>query len=357
MSMQDRFSFDTQSRLPGLPFATVRTTILSMAKEHDLPLITNTDQEIQIETAYGNYSFVRQGADSSVLVGSTRADWLYVLKESLSDTIAHLSPDTASKILWSDAGDSAGCLPPNFQFITVQDVSQLPGGFLRVVCQAEDLAHFTTDAIHFRLALPAPDLAYPEWPYQSETGATVWPKGAASLHRPVYTVRDLNAESGRLVFDIFEHDGGRATEWARSVTPGSRVGLTGPGGGGIPQTESITIYSDETGFPAVARILAALPPTARGRAVLEHTCPDSKSYPLPDHAGIEVIHHPADSGQDLGDVAIAEMAAFADHMIWFASEKSATQKLRAQIKACGINSKDHYIAAYWTRPASSGTQA
>ncbi|OIQ28938.1 MAG: NADPH-dependent ferric siderophore reductase [Alphaproteobacteria bacterium MedPE-SWcel] len=352
MSMQDRFSFDTQSRLPGLSFDTVRTTVLSTAKEHDLPVVINTDREIQIETDYGNYSFLRQGTESSVQVGSTRADWLYVLKESLGDTIAHLSPDTASKIMWSDAQESAGCLPPNFQFITVQEVRQIPGGFLRVVTEAETLAHFTTDAIHFRLALPTPELAYPEWPYLSETGATVWPTGAATLHRPVYTVRELDAKTGRLVFDVFEHDGGRATEWARSATPGSRVGITGPGGGGIPQTEAITIYSDETGYPAVARLLAALGPEARGRVLLEHTTPDSKSYPLPDHAGIDVLHHPAVSNLDLADVAIAEMGAFADHMIWFASEKKAAQKLRAHIKAAGLSPKDHYIAAYWTRPAS-----
>ncbi|WP_417818432.1 siderophore-interacting protein [Tritonibacter scottomollicae] len=355
MSMQERFSFEAQTLLPGLSFPAIRSVIQQRAQEFDLPVVIDSDDEVQIETTYGNYSLQRRDEYSVARIGAPRADWLYVLKESLSDTLEHLAPEIAAEICWSDAQESAGRRPPNFQFITVEHVARIPGSFLRVTAQAEDLTHFTTDAIHFRLALPNPALDTPQWPYLSETGQTIWPKGDATLHRPVYTVRALDVTTGRLVFDIFEHDGGRATEWARSVSPGCRVGLTGPGGGGIPEVETIMIYADETGFPAVARILDALGPKASGRVVLELTAPESADYLMPHHPGIRIEHHGSNAG-DLGDLAIATLANTPGHMVWLAAEKSAAQKVRAHLKSAGLNAKDHYIAAYWTRQAESDAQ-
>jgi NADPH-dependent ferric siderophore reductase len=356
MSLLDHFDFHAQTALPGLPFDALHADIRNRAREHDLPVVVDTAEEIQIETVYGNYSFQRQATETIAVIGASRADWLFTLKDSLSDTIAQLVPDVAAAIRWSDAQEQAGKLPPNFQFITIRAVTRVPGHFLRVEAEAEDLSHFTTDAIHFRLALPDPDLAHPEWPYLSESGQTIWPKGDASLHRPVYTVREMDAASGRLVFDIFEHEGGRATEWARTVTPGTRVGLTGPGGGGIPEAKALRIYADETGFPAVARILETLDADAQGQVILELTDPVSGDYPLPEHTGLTVERRAA-GGDDLGDLAIAGLAAAPDHMVWLAAEKTAAQKLRAHFKSAGLNAKDHYVSAYWTRPAPAEDHA
>ncbi len=349
MSMIDRFTFAAQTPLPGLPFATIQPVIRARAADHDLPILRDEEGEICIETAYGTYAFVQEAAQTRVEIGSGRADWLYVLKESLSDTIAELSPAVAAAIRWSDAAASAGNLPPNFQFITVEEVTRIPGGFLRVRAVAEDLSHFTPDAIHFRLALPDPDLAYPEWPSLSDKGLTLWPKGAATLHRPVYTVREMDVATGRLVFDVFEHEGGRATEWARTVTPGTRVGLTGPGGGGIPETRAIALFADETGLPAVARILSALPQEATGHIVLEMTAPVSEAYALPHHPGFTVQRVSAGTDNTLAHHAIAATKANPEQMIWFAAEKTGAQELRAHLKASGRGTKEHYIAAYWTK--------
>lgn len=348
MSMIDRFTFAAQTPLPGLPFATIQPLIRARAAEHDLPILRDEAGEICIETAYGTYAFVQEETQTRVEIGSGRADWLYVLKESLSDTIAELSPAVAAAIRWSDAAASAGNLPPNFQFITVEEVTRIPGGFLRVRAAAEDLSHFTPDAIHFRLALPNPDLAFPEWPSLSDKGLTLWPKGAATLHRPVYTVREMDAASGHLVFDVFEHEGGRATEWAQTVIPGTRVGLTGPGGGGIPEARALALFADETGLPAVARILAALPEDASGHVVLEMTDPRSEDYALPQHPGFTVQRMVAGEAEPLSARAIAALDANPNLMIWYAAEKRGAQDLRAHLKASGRGTKDHYIAAYWS---------
>ncbi len=355
MSIQEQFPFAAHTLLPNISYPTLRNAIQHRAKEFDLPLAQDSETEIQLKTAYGTYRFW-QGDEAPIAeIGSSRSDWLYVLKESLQDIIHELSPEIAKAIHWSDAQESAGNRPPNFQFITIEDVTALAGGFLRVTALAEDLSHFTTDSIHFRLALPDPEHQEPQWPYLSDTGQTIWPKGEAALHRPVYTVRDMDISTSRLTFDIFIHEGGRATAWAQNVTPGTRVGLTGPGGGGIPEVDQITMYADETGFPAVARILEAQGPNASGHVVLQQTCSASAHYPMPTHPGVS-IEYVQESDSDLGDLAIETMRNRPDQMIWLAAEKAAAQKLRAAFKTEGLNTKEHYIAAYWTRPAISNTQ-
>lgn len=355
MSMIDRPAFEAQTRLPGLSYDTIRQVIRARAEEHDLPLLCDGDSEIRVHTTYGTYGF-RPDQDASLAqITSEREDWLYVLKESLSHTVSELAPDVGAAIRWSDAAQSAGNLPPNFQFITIEGVTRIPGGFLRVSATAEDLSQFTPEEIHFRLALPPADLADPQWPSLSDTGLTLWPKGAASLHRPVYTVREMDRASGHLVFDIFEHLGGRATEWARSVTPGTKVGLTGPGGGGIPEVADLAIYTDETGLPAVARILEALPLEARIEVLFQMTDPVSLDYALPSHPGARIERRPA-GDRDLADQAIADLDGAADRMVWLAAEKQIAQKLRAHFKSSGRSAKDHYIAAYWSRTADSAAE-
>ena len=107
MSMQERFSFEAQTLLPGLSFPVIRSVIHQRAQEFDLPVVIDSDDEVQIETTYGNYSLQRRDEYSLARIGSPRADWLYVLKESLSDTIEHLAPEIAAEICWSDAQESA----------------------------------------------------------------------------------------------------------------------------------------------------------------------------------------------------------------------------------------------------------
>ena len=69
------------------------------------------------------------------------------------------------------------------------------------------------------------------------------------------------------------HEGGRTTQWALEIMNGERdrkfVGLMGPSGGGLLEADHALLATDETGFPAAARILENLPSGATGRIFLE----------------------------------------------------------------------------------------
>lgn len=348
MSRQTDFAHRAETALPGLDLALLRKAMLAEAREHGLQVMQEADGGVAVLTAYGRYTLKSQAGQAHASIESPRADWLFALKEALTEKVSALQTGAVEDMHWSDALPE-GSRPPNFQFVEIRSITPVGRDFLRVTLGAEDLSAFGDDAIHFRLVLPAPGDAEPEWPRIASNGATIWPKGEKALHRPVYTVRQIDMARGELTFDLFVHEGGRATDWARSVRIGSRVGLTGPGGGGIPQTRGITLYADETGFPAVARILEALPADATGHAVLSARDGAACGYPLPTHAGVQVHWRAGVSPTRLADRAIAERATHETHSLWFAAEKTGAQKLRGWCKTNGVDLRDHYVAAFWTR--------
>lgn len=348
LSRHTDFAHSAETALPGLSPASLQEAMLAEAREHGLEILHHDGGTLAVVTAYGHYRLISDGGSARAAVDSPRADWLFALKEALTEKVSALHPDAAARIRWSDAPPE-GSRPPNFQFVEIRSVAPLGHDFLRLTVGTEDLSAFGDDAIHFRLVLPSPGDTAPEWPRIGAGGATIWPKGEKALHRPVYTVRHADATRGELTFDLFVHEGGRATDWARSVRIGSRVGLTGPGGGGIPQTRRITLYADETGLPAVARILEALPADAVGHAVLSAGRGADCLYPLPVHPGVQVHWLERASSTQLAERAIAERAHHSGHSLWFAAEKAGAQRLREWCKANGVDLRDQYVAAFWTQ--------
>lgn len=338
------FAHSAETALPGLNPAALQELLLAEAREHALDARRDETGALVIANPYGGFRLSAEAGLARARAYSPRADWLFVLKEALTEKVATMHPEAAAAIRWSDAA-TIGSRPPNFQFVEIRAVTPLGRDFLRITVAAEDLSAFGDDAIHFRLVLPPPGDPAPEWPRIGASGTTIWPSGAKALHRPVYTVRSIDPARGELSFDLFVHAGGRATAWAQSVRPGARIGLTGPGGGGIPQTRKITLYADETGFPAVARILESLPAEATGHAVLSA----GARYPLPTHPGI-ALHRLAQGGAtQLAERAIADRASHGGHSLWFAAEKTGAQRLRDWCRRNGVNLRDHYVAAYWTQ--------
>jgi NADPH-dependent ferric siderophore reductase len=348
MTEQARFPHVAETNLTGLAFAAVRALLIHEAQEHDLALPENSDTKITLTTEYGDLSFAPiEGGVRAVLM-SNRADALFILKEGLIETLSHFAPELVEEMVWSDAKANQGH-PPNFQFATVKSVRPLCAHFRRVVLKVDDLSTFANAAIHFRIILPPQGAAAPEWPIVNDKGVTVWPKGEKTLHRPVYTVRRVDPARQELEFDVFLHDGGRTTDWTGTVLEGAKIGITGPGGGGIPAAEQITLYADETAFPAVARILETLPETTTGKVVLLAEAGATCGYPFPEHPNLTPQWLDHKSGVGLAEQAITDRPHHADHMLWFASEKADTAQMRAFCRTENIDTKQHYVATYWSR--------
>ncbi|MFY0057010.1 siderophore-interacting protein, partial [Acinetobacter baumannii] len=57
--------------------------------------------------------------------------------------------------------------------------------------------------------------------------------------------------------------------FAERAVVGDRVGVVGPGGGGLVAADWYLFAGDETALPAIARMLESLPAQARGKVFLE----------------------------------------------------------------------------------------
>ncbi len=331
------------SDLPGVAFTPLCQVTRAEALEHDLEILHDTDAKLTVQTHYGQISFSPMQGGTRAEIKAPHADYLQTLKDSLVEQITAVFPDIAQQIRWSDAA-AAGQLPANARVMSVAAVSSLAGGFLRVTLKG-DVSRFSQEAIHFRLGIP-PEGQPVQWPTVGSNGATQWPKGDAKLHLPVYTARDVRPELGELVFDLFRHEGGRATGWAETVAAGTEVLVTGPGGGGCKINGPIRGFADDTAFPAVARILEANP-DLHGRISLFASSAEGAMYPLPEHAGVDIIWESPAARGSMADEAVAAIGEENQTFLWFAGEKRLTTKVRAAWKESGRAAQEAYISAYW----------
>jgi NADPH-dependent ferric siderophore reductase len=326
----------------------MRMAMLHEAQEHELPLLASSEDEVTCGTPFGNFGIHALSEGLKIKVSAARPDWLFMLKESLVEHLAHFVPDAVENLRWSDA-EEVGSLPPNFQFAKVQSVQPIGTSFMRVRIKGANLGSYDDESIHFRIILPPAGQEDVTWPQVEANGATVWPKGDDALHKPVYTVRWIDQAAGLLDLDVFIHEGGRVSDWVGQLSAGDTTAIVGPGGGGIPQTNRINLYGDETAFPAIARILHALPSDSVGRAVLVAQDGADCGYPIEAPAGVTVdwLRHADD--QNIADIALADQKAMPDHFFWFAAEKSQVQPVQKALKAAGITSATSYVATYWSK--------
>jgi len=143
-----------------------------------------------------------------------------------------------------------------------------------------------------------------------------------------FTVRAWREDVRELDVDVVLHTpadaepAGPAERWARDARVGDRLHLLGPDRdapgptGGIEfrpdATGDLLLVGDETAVPAIASILASLPPHARGRALLEVPLAadaDAEALTLSAPAGVEVTWLPREGRAQgvLLDAAVREL--------------------------------------------------
>ncbi|MEM9971198.1 MAG: siderophore-interacting protein, partial [Pseudomonadota bacterium] len=262
-------------------------------------------------------------------------------------------PEVAAAMRWSDT-DGVGGLPPNFSFVRARDVAPLGPNFLRVTLEGEDLSAHQNDSIHFRLVQP-PEGGEAEWPWVAPNGSIKWPDGDSAPHKPVYTARAVDYAANTMLVDIYIHDGGRTTEWAQGLLSGMRdrqvVGLLGPSGGGILEADRVLMATDETGFPAAARILENLPDGTTGDLYLEAENGADCDYSFEVPPGLSVTWFARAKGDTLARVTTEALAAHAGSKVWFAGERSQARDVREAAKSAGWEPKELRVSGFWTAPA------
>lgn len=247
-----------------------------------------------------------------------------------------------------------GALPPNLSIATVDHVRRVSPNFRRVRLRFPDVARYADNGLHFRLVISAlpPERArggsVGEWPVIDASGRTRWPEGDRALHRPVYTVRDIDAGAGWMDFDVFLHDGGRVSAWTARAQAGDRIGLMGPTLLNPEKPGWVAFFGDETALPAIAMHLGRLPETARGRAVIA----------LADPADRQELTHPAGvvvdwiDRRDGGLLSALEATALpaSDRFVFFAGERAEADAARAWLRdGQGLGKAESQVTAYWSQ--------
>lgn len=286
---------------------------------------------------------------------ASRAD-LNGVKHMLTALAEFFSPHDPLRIDW--AGDRAdGTLPPNFRELTVVSARQMTPRMKRVTLRGHDLASFASIRnIHARLLFPPPGVELPEWPRLSHDGHILWPGGDAKLSSRIYTIRRADADRGLLDIDFAIHEaGGPGLRWALEAGPGERVGLLGPGGHGLRDADRYLFVGDETGLPAIARMLEALPASASGQAIVEIADTDETQL-LPSHPGFEVIWLPraVHGGGQLPQTVETILPKLCGErtFAWIGCEFSDFRSLRTLLRNRGFAKRDIVAFSHWRRGLS-----
>jgi NADPH-dependent ferric siderophore reductase len=332
------------TELAGISYTALWQSIRTLAAEHDLPLPYDDETGLTLGTEYGSVRITPSPEGSRAEIKAPHAEYLQVLKDTVVAQIGAVAPQTAQAIRWDDTSATRK-LPANARLMAVSSVEPLNCDFLRVTLRG-DVSRFTDDAIHFRLGLP-PTGRSPKWPTIGANGATQWPKGADALHLPVYTARHVDAESSTLCFDLFAHEGGRTMKWAETVPPGSEVLVTSPGGGGCRISTTVQGFADETGFPAVARILETNPDLKGSFKLFAGR--NGAIYPFPAHNGVRIEYANPGTHCSMAETAKAIITSDFPAFLWFSGERSQSSAVRTAWRQAGGSARNSYISAYWQK--------
>ncbi|MEM6939320.1 MAG: siderophore-interacting protein [Pseudomonadota bacterium] len=346
----NQYPFEATADLPGISYTAMRQMILMQAQSSNLKVLEDLEQRLTVETAHGLIGLrAGQTAEAAGFVGASNEHWLFVMKNAVVAQMNHAMPEVAAQMRWS-VGPEVGSLPPNFNFVEVIDVAELGPAFFRVTFRGEDLSQHQDASIHFRLVIPPVDVA-PQWPGVAANGSVVWPEGEAAPHRPVYTTRSIDHATNTLVMDVFVHEGGRVTDWARRHLgkPGASrvVGIMGPSGGGLLHADKVLMASDETGFPAAARLLENLPEGATGHVFLEAEHGADCAYPITPPAGVTCTWLSRANGDELGACTLAALPDHPDTTVWFAGERGQARKVREAALAQGWEKANLRVSGFW----------
>ncbi|WP_116950959.1 siderophore-interacting protein [Jiangella endophytica] len=240
--------------------------------------------------------------------------------------------------------------------LTVEDGWWLGPRLRRVIAGGPEYATIVgndfTDA-YTKLFFAHPDTGLTP-PYDlAELRQTLPPELLPSMR--TYTVRRLDDTSGQLTIDFVVHgDDGIAGPWAATARKGDLLVMSGIGGGYAPDPAADwhLLAGDDAALPAIARALEAMPPDARGVALIE-VDGDDDHVPLtaPSGVGVEWLHrdgaHPGTT--TLLPDAVRGLPWRDGHVQVFAhGERGAMKTLRPYLTTeRGLDRSQLSLSAYW----------
>jgi NADPH-dependent ferric siderophore reductase len=229
---------------------------------------------------------------------------------------------------------------------------------VRVTFGGDELDGFAVErpAASVRLLLPpvgTDGLVMPAW----NGNEFLLPDGS----RPV--IRTFTPEvvdrPDELAVAVVLHGRGAASEWAAGVAAGAPAALSGPGRGYDVDTSApdYLVAGDETAMPAIAQVLAALPPHTPAQVHVEIAHDDARQ-PL----GRDVQWHVQAPNARAGDALVAAVEhaeVTAGTRVWVAGEAAAVQRVRRHLfEARAVPRAQTSVRGYWKfgRSATDGDE-
>jgi NADPH-dependent ferric siderophore reductase len=181
----------------------------------------------------------------------------------------------------------------------------------------------------------------------------ITPPGESEPRTRTYTVRDWDAERGRLSIDFVHHgSAGVAGPWAASAQPGDELLLLGPGGAYTPDPDADwhLMVGDASVVPAIAASLRRVPAGVPVQVLIEVDGPEEEQ-PLesPGDLRLTWLHRTGDKDALPAAVRALEFPAGAVHA-FVHGEASAVREIRRHLLLDrGLPREALSISGYWKR--------
>ncbi|MFI9117192.1 siderophore-interacting protein [Streptomyces venezuelae] len=247
------------------------------------------------------------------------------------------------------------------RLLRVTGVRRLTPRMRRVTLGGDALAGFSLGGPdqQVKLFFPRPGQAEPVLPVPGADGDVMrWYAAYSALPEAVrpwmrsYTLRAHDPAAGTVDIDFHLHGGdeGPATRWARAARPGDVVGMFGPSAAfAVPVDPGAgdwtLLYADACALPALATVVAALPPGHRALACVQ-VADAAELQPLPTAADLTV--RPLYEGASAVDALRAEPLPAGRPYVWLAGEASAVRGLRRHlVEERGVDRRSVHFTGYW----------
>lgn len=318
-------------------------------------VVRTTERKGQIELVYGSATIEADDQSLFLLAESGDETGLAYMKYALANHVIEFASQENPKIVWAGHG-AAGSLLPYFREMQVVSAKDLSPHMWRVRLRGKDMQRFAYGGMHVRILIPPADIDIPQWPVTGEDGRPVWPEGNFKLVSRVYTIRNIDTQSGEVDIDIVIHGGTPGSEWVLGAVPGDTVGMTGPGGGDAGEADWYLLAGDETALPAIGRIIERLPSRAKVVARIEVDGPlEEQKFAAACNLDLVWLHR---NGQNAGTTTLLQDAVRAVQFpvgnerifVWSACEFTAFKSIRSYMgKERKLERTQHLVVSYWRR--------
>jgi NADPH-dependent ferric siderophore reductase len=325
------------------------------AEHSDYEIDTGREGQWEFRTHYGSLTTALDDRSVFIRVHAEDETNLSYMKMIVAGHMSEYLGSTDG-IRWRGDGVDAGT-PVFFREVTVISSTRLSPHMQRVRFSARDLARFARGGLHIRLLLP-PKGRQPVWPQMGADGLVVWPSGANALIARVYTIRAIDVAGGWFDVDFVLHPGSDtpAATFAENARRGDVIGMFGPGGGDVPEAQSLLLLGDDTALPAIGRILDNMAPATQADVFIEVDSP-ADAIPLAEGDNIRVswLYRQGRAAGTAGLLSEAlrkmDPATLPPNVyVWAGCEFTDFRELRKIVrKEWGLKKDRQLIVAYWRR--------